>query len=59
MTKYLNRNARLFRRYWTTALVAVFAVFLLAPSLVGCATAPAPETSARSYPSIVMFVGSG
>ncbi len=59
MTKHLNRSARLFRRYWTMALAAALAVFLLAPSLVGCATAPVPETGARSYPSIVMFVGSG
>ncbi|WP_407925356.1 hypothetical protein [Geomonas ferrireducens] len=59
MTKYLKRGVRLFRRQWTMSLVAAFAVFLLAPSLVGCATAPALETGARSYPTIVMFVGSG
>lgn len=59
MTKYLKRGVRLFRRQWTMALVAAFAVFLLAPSLVGCATAPVAETGARSYPTIVMFVGSG
>lgn len=59
MTKYLKGSARLFRRHWTMALVSAFAVFLLAPSLVGCATAPVPEAGARSYPTIVMFVGSG
>ncbi|WP_407925476.1 hypothetical protein [Geomonas edaphica] len=59
MTKYLKGGARFFRRQWTMALAAAFALFLLAPSLVGCATAPVAETGARSYPTIVMFVGSG
>ena len=59
MEHNLNMNAHPARPHWKTTWVVALALFLLAPSLLFCATSSVPLSGTSHYPAITIYVGSG